>query len=368
MPDAVHPTVLQYTGYSTDRGGTIAVLRTIAGERAFRSIHGAGPGFAWQGNTGEMRIWRGLRVRADEISPVSACQAMRVAVRVRRWLQGDSQRIFHGHSRAGLLVALWLARWGERRVMVTVHYLGRKKWFYRYVHRMLGPRVLWLSPAMKQYYGVGDATWSGCMPDCVRADTVRPPSARGPKSRIVFGCAGAIVPVKNWELVLRGLAQLPASCPVRVRHAGSDNGTAEGRAYASAIRRLADELGLGERIEWLGPLAEMKKFYEGIDCLVVPSKHEAFGAAPVEAVAAGVPVLAADQSGTRDLISACAGGWVFPADSVSGLAAELQRLVEGAELAGWRRDDAGFTRFLSDRVAAQHLQAYRELLRHEAPG
>ena len=71
------------------------------------------------------------------------------------------RRIFHGHSRAGLLVGLWLRLFGGERVVVSVHCHGRQKWFYRWAALVLGERMVWLTPAMKAHYDVGARTWAG---------------------------------------------------------------------------------------------------------------------------------------------------------------------------------------------------------------
>ena len=285
-----------------------------------------------------------------------------VARAVRAWLCGDPVRIFHGHSRAGLLVACWLAWCGERRAVATVHVFGRQRWFYRRAAAVLGPRLFWLGPAMKTYYGLPAGGWAGCLPDCIPDALVKPMRPRVMPQQVTFGCVGGIVPVKRWELVIEALAQASGAAPMRVVHAGAEDGSSTGHAYADRLRRRVDALGLGPRFEWRGPGGDMADFYAGIDCLIVASDREASSVAALEAVAAGVPVLAPAASGTRDLVKRCGGGWLYTPDSAEALGRGMDALSRGPELADWRRNETGLQEFLAAASAGAHLAVYRALL------
>ena len=106
----------------------------------------------------------------------------------------------------------------------------------------------------------------------------------------------------------------------------------------------------------------MGSFYDGIDCLLVASRWEASSMAALEAGAAGVPTLAPDQSGTRDLVEYGKLGWLFPTGQPEELAKVIVRLARRDELRSWRRDEQAVRRFMSPSVAQQHLQLYRERL------
>ena len=73
-------------------------------------------------------VWIGPWIYGERISLGNFWCARSVALAVRRWLQAEPGRVFHGHSRAGLLVGLWLRLLGERRVVVSVHCYGRQRW------------------------------------------------------------------------------------------------------------------------------------------------------------------------------------------------------------------------------------------------
>ena len=131
------PVVLHYLGYDDDRGGIVSVIRALASTDRFACVLGVNPGFA-QARAPALATLELPAIAGETISISTFLRARRVARAVRVWLAEDPARVFHGHSRAGLVVACWLARWGERRVVASVHCYGRQRWFYRWAARQLG--------------------------------------------------------------------------------------------------------------------------------------------------------------------------------------------------------------------------------------
>lgn len=355
-------TVLRYVGYTSDAGGILAVIRTLEATRCFRTILGVSPGFQQTG-TPSLRLWRGPRVSGERIGFLNAVRCLGVAWRVRRWLRRGGGRVFHGHSRAGLLVALWLWLLGETRVVASVHCLGRQRWFYRMAARLLGARLVWLGPAMKEHYGLFDQTsWSNCIPDCVQLETALPGADRRQhEPGLHVGCVGALVAIKQWELVLRALAELPVGSSVALVHAGGEDGSAESTAYAAHLRQVAAELGIETRVEWCGPVRDMRWFYSRVDVLVVASRWEASSVAALEAAAAGVPVIAPNAGGTRDLVRTAHAGWLFRADDATDLAKLLGRLAGEDARQTFQIGREEMNRFAAPVVAEQWERLYGEL-------
>ena len=362
MPEGEKCVVLHYVGYDRDHGGILTVIRTLAAAGDFDSVLGVNPSFRQEAKPA-LAIRAFGRIEGERIGLRPMLKASVLALRARGWLRADRARIFHGHSRAGLLIALWLRLLGERRVLASVHSYGRQRWFYRAAAKMMGARLYWLGPAMKRYYGVESSGWEHCVPDCV-------PAARGPSpgprrssgQEICFGCVGALVPVKQWELVLAALALVPPGLPLRVLHAGGTDGSAESADYERRLRQRADELGVSSRIEWRGQVSAMETVYAEIDCLVVAARREASSVAALEAAAAGVPTLASDVAGTRDLVEKAKLGWLFPADDAAALAGRMTALATGSELGAWRRDDEAMRFFTAPVVASRWAEIYRRLL------
>ncbi len=119
-------------------------------------------------------------------------------------------------------------------------------------------------------------------------------------------------------------------------------------AFTRHLAELAAEAGIAERVLITGPrhANPVDGLYSGADLVVLPSRTESYGMAAAEALACGVPVLAADTGGVREAVDPAASLLVPPDDPV-GLAAALhawlsrtelrRRLTAAARLAGGHR-------------------------------
>lgn len=161
------PQILFYLGYDNDRGGICSFLRALSTAAAPRFEMTLGMNNCARFDRLALPVVEFPRIEGETISPRTIVRTRAIAREAREWLRADPRRIFHGCSRAGLLVALWLARWGERRVVATVHTYGRHRWFYRHAARQLGPRLFFLSPEMARYYGLPPKNWDDCLPPCI---------------------------------------------------------------------------------------------------------------------------------------------------------------------------------------------------------
>ncbi len=96
---------------------------------------------------------------------------------------------------------------------------------------------------------------------------------------------------------------------------------------AARCRALADQLGVAERVHWLGQLddAELARAYRSADVLVMPSLHEGFCVPVIEAMASGLPVLASRSAALPETVGD--GGLTFAPDDVNDLVWQLDRLL-----------------------------------------
>jgi glycosyltransferase involved in cell wall biosynthesis len=74
--------------------------------------------------------------------------------------------------------------------------------------------------------------------------------------------------------------------------------------------------------------SELAQWYRAMDLLVMPSRYENFSNAVVEAMACGIPFLAADIGGNK-IMAKTGSGWVFQPGSVSALSTSLNRILAG---------------------------------------
>lgn len=105
---------------------------------------------------------------------------------------------------------------------------------------------------------------------------------------------GRIQPLKAPDVLLRAAAKLPG---VRVVIAGGPSGS--GLAAPDGLLRLADDLGISDRVTFLPPQSRdnLVNVYRAADLVAVPSHSESFGLVAIEAQACGTPVVAAAVGG-----------------------------------------------------------------------
>ena len=365
MPAQPKLTVLHYTGAETDQGGIVSAIRTLAAAEVFSCVLGVSPGFT-QHRSPPLPVLELPAIEADVVGWKTWWRARAVARAVRVWLAADPNRIFHAHSRAGLLVAERLVAMGERRVVASVHCYGRQRWFYRRASRRLGSRLFWLSPAMKRYYGIGGEDWTQCIPSgvTVRSTSFKPRTALS-AGKVRLGGIGMLVSWKRWHDVIEALAALPPGVRERVsfQHIGSPDTTAASRAYAQQLRVRTTALGLDGCVSWLGEQPNSDALLASVDCLLVTSQAEPLSLALLEALRAGVPGLVADSGGVVDLVRPGETGWTFRTGDVADLARAITALVETDALANVRITPETIRSYTAPVIAAQWAAVYAGLAR-----
>jgi glycosyltransferase involved in cell wall biosynthesis len=160
-------------------------------------------------------------------------------------------------------------------------------------------------------------------PSCHARPAGRPRFRDG--SGLHVGFLGRIVEEKGLQYLVRGFQQL--GDPDARLLIGGDFAAVAGGSVVTEIRRLVED---DPRIRLLGflPEDEIADLYASVDVFALPSVNsfEAFGIVQVEAMMAGVPVLASDLPGVRTPVQETGFGVVVPPRDPAGIAAGLARL------------------------------------------
>lgn len=122
----------------------------------------------------------------------------------------------------------------------------------------------------------------------------------------------------------------------------------------------AERLGLATRVAFVGWEDDVHARLGQIDALVLPSRNEALPLVVLEAMLAGVPVLASDVGGLRECIEHDRTGLLVPPDDAAALAVELRRLVDDPALRT-RLAAAAATRALARHTASAMAASYERL-------
>ena len=94
------------------------------------------------------------------------------------------------------------------------------------------------------------------------------------------------------------------------------------------FQQLAVDLGISERVRWLGalPRDQTPEHYQACDAFVLPSKGETFGISFIEALAFGKPLIATRCGGPEDIVNAD-NGLLVPINSVDDLALAMKEMA-----------------------------------------
>ncbi len=146
-------------------------------------------------------------------------------------------------------------------------------------------------------------------------------------SPVVLMTAGSLTPQKGMHIILQAVKMIKPYFGLRLQVLG------DGPCMAH-LQRLSRELDIYEQVSFLGdvPPVRMPSYLEAGHVFMLASFSEGRPNVILEAMAAGLPVIASAISGIQELISDGENGLLFPAGSAQGLAAQLEQLLSDIAL------------------------------------
>lgn len=198
----------------------------------------------------------------------------------------------------------------------------------------------------------------------VAARTSSAAGAPGTGAEMVIGTACRLVPIKGLQYLLQAFVRLRAEFPaILLEIAGAG-------VLQTDLERLVRELGLTRSVTFLGWQPDMIAVMSRWGLYVQPSIEEGFGIAALEAMAAGLPVIATSVGGTPELVQDGETGWLVAPRDPTGLARKIGMLLHDEQLRR-RMGQAGRIRardcFSEHRMAAETSAIYSRLLGHPGP-
>ncbi|MEE2675967.1 MAG: glycosyltransferase family 4 protein [Planctomycetota bacterium] len=117
--------------------------------------------------------------------------------------------------------------------------------------------------------------------------------------------------------------------------------TAGFERFSNDLRARVKAAGLENRIIWYGevPFDQISGVYNAMSFVVAPSRYEGFGLTPLEAMASGAPVIAADTGAYATMIEPGINGYIFPVHATDKFKEYLQRLMNDPESIPTMSDD-----------------------------
>ncbi len=142
---------------------------------------------------------------------------------------------------------------------------------------------------------------------------------------IVIVHVGRFVALKNHALLLRAFAQLQSKQSLHLWLVGDGE-------LRPAMEQLTQELGLAERVRFWGLREDVADILNAADIFALPSQHEGNPMALMEAMAAGLPVVASRVGGIPELIAESETGILVEPNAEQSLIQALQSLTANAAL------------------------------------
>jgi glycosyltransferase involved in cell wall biosynthesis len=355
--------------YSFDVSGRSRCIHDLS-----RGLEGRGLSFAVASLTADPRY----RAEGIECVPLGKREGFDPAavVRLARLIRSKSARIVHTHGRGAVLYAA-----GAQCVA------GRRRWIHT-VHRSDGDAVsgnAWARKLMLRRLdlavGVSDAAreafartnrfpaskirtiYNGIDVGRFQVSGFGFQEAAGPRRAAdpeapVIGTVANLSRDKDAGTLLKGFAGLLAVKPAaRLVMVG-------GGPEEPDIKRLVSHLGLDGRVELPGYCHDVPRLLRGFDVFVLASRTEGFGLAILEAMAAGVPVVASAVGGIPEIVEDGVTGRLFAAGDAAALSEALLALLADERVRrglAARANALVREKFSVERMCEQYRRLYADL-------
>ena len=220
-------------------------------------------------------------------------------------------------------------------------------------------KVIAVSPSLAddiRGYGLADPI---VIPNVIN-ESIFFPGENRPGQPFVFFFLGHLGEQKGADVLLDALGLWNPPVDVHCVMAGSATQEQE-QAFLQRVR----ELGLQDRVKWMGPLErnEVAQQMRQAHVFVLPSRHESFGVVLVEALACGLPVISTRCGGPEFIVGTSNIGTLVDVGDARGLAATMRRFYaeygrfSTAEIANYYR-----TRFSAESTAGKIFSIYRRII------
>lgn len=264
--------------------------------------------------------------------------------RLRAWLQavpaGVPERVIHTHNANAHYhaVAALLGSPGARLVN-TRHGMGasqprsRGEWLYR--------RSMWRTDVVAAVCEAARARFSAqgvrprahllAVPNGIRVETfaaaneerraaLRNVLGLAPGTRIL-GTVGRLNPVKDQAMLLRAFARVHAEAGDTALVLVGDG------ALRAELEAQAAASGAGDAVHFLGDRGDVRQLLQGFDVFVLSSRSEGYSMALLEACASGLPIVATDVGGNREIVIDDRNGVIVPVADAAALSTALLGLL-----------------------------------------
>lgn len=244
--------------------------------------------------------------------------------------------LIHAHMTAAEVGSLLAIGHWRTPIVATRHFAGRRgssPWARLAgvaVNRRLAAQIAISDYVASHVDGPSVVVYSG---------VAEAPLVRAAERRRTVLVAQRLEPEKSTDMALRAFAASGLA------HRGWTLQVAGSGSQAQALERLAHDLGIDAHTRFLGMRSDIDALYAEAGLLVAPCRVEGFGLAVVEAMASGLPVVAANAGGHVETVGLAADAALYPAGDAGAAGERLAQLADdearrdayGAELRSLQR-------------------------------
>lgn len=183
-----------------------------------------------------------------------------------------------------------------------------------------------------------------------------------PAGEAVVTAVGNIRRVKGHDLFICAAGMIAPQFPT-VSFSIAGDVLEEG--YFAQLKELVCKLGLSRRFEFPGGISDLRTHLADADIFVLPSRSEGFSNAIIEAMAAGLPVVATDVGGNAEAVNDGVNGFIVPPENADALAKAIAKLLGNPAHArdmGAAGKAIAAAKFTSDAMMRQVTGVYHRLL------
>lgn len=266
--------------------------------------------------------------------------------RMRASLRRSPGAVLHTHNAAAHYHAV-AAAWGLPLgcVVNTRHGMGmanagsRKEWLYRR-SMPLTDHVVGVCEAARERFAAQGVRPRGellAIPNGIRLERFAMATAQAraalaaelgwPHDSRIIGTVGRLHPVKDQPRLLHALHVLRAQVPQAALAVVGDG------QMRAALQDEAGRLGLQDAVRFLGDRDDVPRLLAGMEAFALPSLSEGYSVALLEACATGLPIVATDVGGNREIVHDGRNGRLVPSADTGALASALAEVLQDRELA-----------------------------------
>ena len=324
------------------------------------------------------QLWEGATAAGIRCHPLRIRNAIDLAagIRLRAILKRERFDVVHFHTSRAHSMAPF-ARGFARALVVTRRMDYRpNRVFAPYLYNRAVDGVVAISDGVADSLAAAgvDRSRVTVVHSGVDCDRFRPPTAQEridarralgiSNGEFLVSAIGALEPRKGHLYLIQAIGALAATESVTVKCLIAGQGSIN-----ATLKRETWQVRSAERIKLLGRVDDPRELLWASDVFAMPSLKEGLGVAALEAMASGLPMIASDVGGLREVVEHDRTGILVPPENPAAIASAASRLMESAELRA-QMGTAARARvaenYSMEKMAAKTLALYRSSLEKNA--